>query len=339
MSYRYLGNKTRLASWIAQTVQSHLDAGASIADPMCGTASVSRAFADAGYRVHASDELRFPVLHAKARLLFTRELSFAPVATSYEDAIDQLNSLPGKPGFFWNEYSADGSPRNGAKPRGYFTGANASRIDEIRATLVAWRASGLQDDAADLLLHDLVLAGNRAANIAGTYGYYRSTFGAASSAPIRLQATPMAPPGANHTVSQGKVEVVAGELDVDACYLDPPYTKRQYGGNYHIPETLAQEDFPEPAGEGGLRDWYPQYSDFCSKRRVRDAFRETFKRLEVPVIFLSYSEDGLIPSSELSDLLGEFGTVSMQRLAISRFRSNGGKEGPVHEHLYVVKKR
>ena len=48
MSYRYLGNKTRLADWIVGEIARVLPAGSSIADPMCGTASVSIALARAG---------------------------------------------------------------------------------------------------------------------------------------------------------------------------------------------------------------------------------------------------------------------------------------------------
>ena len=44
MAYRYLGNKARIADWIAEAVRATLPAGATIADPMCGTATMSVAF-------------------------------------------------------------------------------------------------------------------------------------------------------------------------------------------------------------------------------------------------------------------------------------------------------
>jgi adenine-specific DNA-methyltransferase len=340
MAYRYLGNKTRISDWIADIVMEKLPQNSRIADPMCGTASMSEAFADRGLQVVASDQLKFPILHAKARLQYAHKYDFSKVAMSYESAIEKLNSLETVKGLFWNEYSEEGLPVNGAKPRKYFTGENASKIDAIRAKILEWRSIGLNHDACDLLLHDLILAVNDVANIAGTYGYYRSSWNKSSLKSLELKVSKRVSYSNKHIVLQGKVEEVASNLNVNACYLDPPYTKRQYGGNYHILETLAQEDTPIPAGEGGLRDWSPQASDYCYKRHVRTAFHKTIKELDVRWIFLSYSEDGHIPQDELLDLLGEYGSVERLTMPLERYRSNANvnKKGQVNEHLYILEK-
>ena len=222
-------------------------------------------FAQRGLRVVAGDELKFPVLHAQARLLHDETYDFTSHAPSYRAAISQLNMLEPAKGFFWWSYGSEGRPRNRSAPRLYFSAENAGRIDSIRKTLKIWRRDGLTSLAADLLLHDLLLAVNRVANIAGTYGYFRASLGKTSTS--RLWLTPSAPRRffGQHVVVQGKVEETAPSISADAFYLDPPYTKRQYGGNYHILETIAQEDEPEPVGDGGLRDWYPQASNFCYK--------------------------------------------------------------------------
>lgn len=340
MAYRYLGNKARISDWIADVVFNTLPKNASVADPMCGTATMSEAFAHRGMKVVASDELRFPVLHAKARLLHNRRYNFSKIASSYTDAIEKLNKLRPVKGFFWNEYSDEGTPRNGAKPRKYFTGKNAAHIDAIRAMIKKWRHDGLSDAASDLLLHDLILAVNDVANIAGTYGYYRSSWNKSSLQPLQLKPSEPIRYPVRHSILHGKVEKIAPKIKADGCYLDPPYTKRQYGGNYHILETIAQEDEPVPAGDGGLRNWYPQSSDYCYKRYVRGAFRKTMEQLKSRWVFISYSEDGHIPPEELLGLLSEFGDVERLEIPIERFRSNSnvGKHGLVHEHLYVVEK-
>ncbi len=138
-------------------------------------------------------------------------------------------------------------------------------------------------------------------------------------------------------MAQGKVEETIGGLEADVVYLDPPYTKRQYAGNYHILETLATGDEPEPVGMGGLRDWYDQYSSFCSKRSVRAAFETVLEQVRAPWVLLSYSEDGLVPAAEMRELLSRFGEVERDDIALPRFRSNGGRSEHVTEHLYTLR--
>lgn len=337
MGYRYLGNKSRIAEWITGIVADILPKNSKIADPMCGTATMSEAFGQSGLEVVASDELRFPVLHAKARLLHNCKYDFTKVSSTYEEAIQTLNNLKPVKGFFWNEYSDEGSPANGTNPRKYFTGSNAARIDAVRAKIREWRQLGLSDDACDLLLHDLILAVNDVANIAGTYGYYRSTWNKSSLKPLWLRASEPVSYPVTHSILHGKVERIAANLEVDACYLDPPYTKRQYGGNYHILETIAQEDFPSPVGDGGLRDWYLTSSDFCYKRRVREAFHRTMEKLQSDWIFVSYSDDGHVPPTELLELLSMYGKTKCLSTPIDRFRSSDrGKRGLIQEYLYIV---
>jgi adenine-specific DNA-methyltransferase len=336
MAYRYLGNKARLLEFILGEVLARVRRGATVADPMCGTASVADSLARAGFNVIASDELTFPVQHARVRLLLREEPPFAALG-GYTNALAALNTADPIEGFFYGEYSDGGRPRNGCKPRKYFTAANARRIDAIRHTLMTWREGRTITPSEEVLLrHDLILAGNRVANIAGTYGYYRSTWNAAALQPLELRPSSVAAHAGTHVVHQGKVEELVGDLEADVLYLDPPYTKRQYAGNYHILETLAVGDEFDPVGEGGLRDWYYQYSAFCSKRRVKDAFRTVLGKTRSRWVLLSYSEDGLVSPTELTGLLRDYGRVTRRNVKVPRFRSNGGVTRAVTEHLYCV---
>jgi adenine-specific DNA-methyltransferase len=336
MAYRYLGNKTRLVDVIIGAVEEVASPGVRVADPMCGTATVADELATAGFRVVAADELTFAVRHARVRLLLNGEPAFAALG-GYERALAKLNCARPVEEFFFAEYSGAGAPRNGCKPRCYFTGDNARRIDAVRGKLASWRARGLLTEREDdLLTHDLIMAANRVANIAGTYGYYRSSWNGAALQPLVLRPSVIGTVRRGHAVHQGRVEDLVANLDADVLYLDPPYTKRQYAGNYHILETLAVGDEFDPVGKGGLRHWYDQYSAFCSKRLVGDAFRAVMERNTARWVLLSYSEDGLVAPAELAALLGEFGDVSRRDVALPRFRSNGGRTSAVTEHLYCV---
>lgn len=340
MSYRYIGNKTRIADAIADVMAEYLVPGDRIADPMCGTGSMSATFRALGFKVTASDMLTFAAHHARVRLLLDGAPPFAGLGMTYPEVLNLLNAIPAERGLFWREYGPDGEPTAGCRPRMYFTAENAARLDAIRTQLSLWSAD-LQPLEEALLRHDLVLAANRVANIAGTYGHYRSTWSPGALRPLRLQPTAFdAGPVDGHVVLHGRVEEVASEISTDACYLDPPYMKRQYAANYHILETLARGDEPEAVGVSGLRNWWDQYSNFCSKRNIADAFAATFEKMDCELFFVSYSEDGLLNPETMTRLFLDFGEVTRVDIPHQRFKSNAaGEGGQVTEYLYVVSLR
>lgn len=337
MSYRYLGNKTRLSSWIVGEIARVLPPSSSIADPMCGTASVSMALARAGYVVTAADSLTFPVVHARTRLLAKQPPPFEAFG-GYDGALGWMRSAAPVEGYFFREFGEAGTPANGRAPRLYFSARNAAHIDGIRVGIRTLATAGaLSKIEHNILLHHLMLATNRVANISGTYGYFRRTISGPALNPLRFEPIAFESTPGQHTVIQGPVEELASSFMTDAVYLDPPYTKRQYAGNYHVLETLAREDEPVAAGDGGLRPWADQASDFCYRRSAGQAFRETLKRLSVPHLFISYSEDGQVEEDELFSILSDFGKVTLHEQQHLRYRSNDRvKGGSVLERLYHV---
>ncbi|MFT0714649.1 DNA adenine methylase [Flagellimonas lutimaris] len=338
MSFRYLGNKTKLSEWIIEEISRVIPAGSSIADPMCGTASVSLALAQAGYSVTAADALAFPVIHARSRLLAKQAPAFKAFG-GYDKVLNWLNSIPPIEGYFFREFSDAGCPANGREPRLYFSASNATRIDGMRSSIRDLAISGtISKLEHSLLLHTLILATNKVANISGTYGYFLKELSKNALHPIKLESLPFEQTPGCHSVQEGPIEKLAPTLCVDAVYLDPPYTKRQYAGNYHILETLAQEDEPIAVGDGGLRPWKEQASDFCYKRAAGKAFRRVLKHLNVPHVFISYSQDGQVQEDELLAILTDFGKVTVHEQSYNRYRSNGrAKQGHLMERLYHIK--
>jgi len=337
MSFRYLGNKTRLADWIVGEIGHVLPAGSSIADPMCGTASVSLALARANYSVTAADALTFPVIHARVRLL-AKEAPAYKVFGGYNKMLEWMSSIAPIEGYFFREFGEAGRPDNGRAPRLYFSAANAAHIDGVRYGIRKLAASGdINEIEHSLLLHHLILATNKVANISGTYGYFLRKLSPAALQTIAFEPIVFERTPGQHKVLHGTIEEHAANLHVDAVYLDPPYTKRQYAGNYHILETLAREDEPIAAGDGGLRPWKDQASDFCYRRNAPMAFRKTLKQLNVPHIFISYSPDGQVHQDELLAILNDFGKVTLHEQPYARYRSNDRvKGGTVLERLYHI---
>ena len=342
MSYRYIGNKSRLLRPLVERIRKVVPKGAIVADLMCGTASVSEALRASGFRVIASDMMSYAYHHACVRLKLDRPPPFSDLSMDgYYDALQFLQALSGKNGHFFREYSPDGHPIGGVPPRGYFSAENACRIDAIIQQINSWqfqkKITSLENS---LLRHDLVLAANRVANIAGTYGHYRSSWSKSSLSPLKLRPTNFLwGSSTEHTVIQGHAEDLAPGISADLCYIDPPYMKRQYAANYHIIETIARGDSPEPQGISGLRNWRDQYSNFCSKVHVRDSFRQIIGTMQCRIFLISYSEDGLLGKGDLISLFSEFGSVEFEKLTYQRFKSNcGGSGGPVDEYLFLLRR-
>ena len=358
MGYRYIGAKTKVLHRIMEKVSSLVPQGGHVVDLMCGTASVSASLRSSGFRVTAIDIMTFCYHHARVALLFTEPPRFEHArafieehpdrrqgqffeTTQYQRILQILNDLPGTEGYFWREYSLGGHPRNNVKPRNYFSEENAKRIDAIRTCIKELNNQGQIDDLEhSLLLHDLIMAVNDVANIAGTYGHYLSSLVGRAKLPLAIKPSLLnfRNDAGQHAVLKGYAEDLAASITCDLCYIDPPYMKRQYAANYHILETIAREDEPEAVGVSGLRPWRDQYSNFCTKTKIRDSFTRIFREMQCRDFLVSYSEDGLLSIGELVDFFSEFGDVRFSTFKYKRFKSNGSSlSSQLTEYLIHLK--
>lgn len=359
MGYRYIGSKMRILGEILPQIEAIVGKGALIADVMCGTAVVSACLRENGYRVIANDIMTYSYHHARVSLLFTAPPEFANAKkfirnfypnrenglfplSPYERILKALNNVPPEKGYFWKEFCVEGNPSNTEKARNYYSPENAQKIDGIRRrTRELWNTEQINDLERSLLLHDLIMAANDAANIAGTYGHYMGKTTGRAKEPLELKPTSLLirEDAGSHKVLQKYVEDVAGQVTCDLCYLDPPYMKRQYAANYHILETLACEDEPNAVGVSGLRPWRDKYSNFCTKTKIRDSFRKVLRDMNCPHFLISYSEDGLLTINELKKVFSEFGRVRILGFSHKRFKSNGSQLKPtLTEYLIYLEK-
>jgi adenine-specific DNA-methyltransferase len=360
MGIRYIGAKTQVIGEIIKEIIKIVPPGSHVTDLMCGTCSISTALRMIGYNVTANDVMTYSYHHARQALLFTRPPSFENARdfidafcpkeskklfplSPYEQMIEALNRVPSEDGYFWREFSLGGYPKNTEKPRNYFSPENAKKIDGIRRLVRQLhgenKINGLEHS---LLLHDLILAANDIANIAGTYGHYMAKLTGRAKDKIIIKPSTLLiiDDEGKHTVLQDYAETISSKITCDLCYIDPPYMKRQYAANYHILETLAREDEPEAIGVSGLRPWRDQYSNFCTKTRIRDSFRKIFSSMNCPHFLVSYSEDGLLSLRELEELFSELGNVKTMFFPHKRFKSNTSQLTPyLKEYLIQLKIR
>ncbi len=356
MAFRFLGNKAKLIPEILSEIELVAPNGrrSTVVDLFCGTGGVSLSLRKAGYKVIANDILLSCVTHARAQLLTRDEPQFSNLLNNdkalssvqsaflfdspYHRVLTYLNMMDGMEGFFFNEYSPSGSPINGAPPRKYFTPPNAMKIDAIRSIINNWIDNNIISEMeAFVLLHNLMLATNRVANTAGTYGYFLADWTESAKTEITLRPSVFIDSPTDHRVIQGNAASVASKLAADVFYLDPPYTKRQYAAYYHILETIAYRDEPDLVGKSGLRPWEDRSSDFCYKNRALAALTEVLNNLDTNFAIISYSTDGHITHEEMMDLLHKYGQVNQREISTSRYKSKQGvSDNPLREKLYRV---
>ncbi|WP_438966452.1 DNA adenine methylase [Flavobacterium sp.] len=354
MGYRYIGSKDKLTDIIISEIRRINKNSKIVIDLMAGTGLMSLALRENNFKVVANDVMTYSYHHLNLHLFLNKEPDFKNISSiinlvgpsskknNYDLIIEYLNNVKPIKGYFYNEFSPEGKPINSTKPRKYFTAKNAAKIDGIRKEIKVLNKKKLITELEhSLLLHDLIMASNDIANIAGTYGHYLSKFVKRSESPIVLYKSKFSSIGTTegHQVFKGYAEEIASKLTGDICYIDPPYIKRQYAANYHILETLAREDEPEAIGESGLRPWRDQYSNFCSKVKIRDSFDKIITNINCQDFLISYSEDGLIPISDLISFLSNYGIVSKKNIEYKRFKSNNSnKDSTLHEYLIHLKK-
>ena len=142
----------------------------------------------------------------------------------------------------------------------------------------------------------------------------------------------------------------ASAISCDVAYLDPPYNQHSYRGNYHIWETLIQNDNPELYGTAQKRvDCQSFKSSFNSKRYFYNSLLEVLESLSTKKIVLSFSDEGFINRAEIEELLSKFGPVKTEEIDYKRYvgaqigiyNPKGDKVGEVKklrnkEFLYVV---
>ena len=344
MSIEFLGSKRRLLSFLNEQIGAHSGEGQHFVDLFCGTASVASNFRERGLRVTANDHLDLCSTMAEARLLnrgtprlaallAAGEITVARGESPYDKALARLNELDPRPGFVHRSYSPASMEGEGVT-RMYFSEANAGRIDAVRDQIDSWEPL-LTRGERSLLIADLVRAASAVSNTAGTYGCFLKRWKARALEPLEL--VPSSPPsrrGSGHAVHRGDAEDLAGTLEADVIYADPPYTKRQYGAYYHVLETIARNDTPKLTGSTGLRPWAS--SDFCHRRKAPAALEGLIGRIRARHFFLSYSADGQIPDTTIREILSPYGRLRVAEVPYPRYRSSSLKHrGPlVTERLY-----
>ena len=366
---RYIGNKTKLLGFIDEAMETVGISSGTFCDIFAGTASVARHMKGRGFRVISGDIMRYSFVLQRAYVVVNRYPSFAQLPRQVgikghappgdpqkplRKAIRFLNErTDGMGGFIYRNYCPGGS----GDQRLYFTDENGRRIDAIRCILDDWQREGrLAEEEYDLLLAALLESVDSVANISGVYCAFLKELQPNAGRRLRLRPPSLVTENPQrHEAHLGDANQLIAKIRCDILYLDPPYNPRQYAGNYHLLETIAEgwsHQEPKIYGKTGMRPYKHQRSAYCSQRggqkALADLVEKARDRAGCTHLLLSYNDEGLIPEKRIEEILravGKSRTYQKFERRYKRFRSDS--DGPrrryrgdrVTERLYYVRLR
>ena len=316
----YAGSKLKLLPYIlhlAQKVKAD-----SILDGFSGTTRVSQAFAKLGYKVISNDISVWSKVFGTCYLLNTKP------PEAYRKLIKHLNSIPGKDGWFTENYG--GKPNGGSsvqddglkKP---WQIHNTRRLDAIREEIDLLQLGEIEKAVA---LTSLILALDEVDNTLGHFVSYLQDWSPRSYNNLCLKLPHLRVNNKQHQVFQGNIFDIVSHQAADLAYFDPPYgsnnekmppSRVRYASYYHLWTSICLFDKPKLFGKAKRRvdtSDTASLSVFEDFRKDKDgrfivvsAIERLIKITNTRWIILSYSSGGRATAEELKEVIRGNGKV------------------------------
>ena len=320
----YIGSKISLLPFIEETIKETVGniSNKIFFDLFAGTGVVSNHFNGLVKSVYANDFEKYSYV-LNYNYLLNKE--------SHKDDFEFLNNLKPLKGFFWKNYSPEGN-------RLYFTENNAMKIDAIRKEI--FNCDVLTEAYKMHFLASLLESADKVANTTSVYGAFLKKFKNTALKDFVLEPAIFKKTENLNKVFNEKAEDIVKKVSADIVYLDPPYNERQYGSNYHILNSLVNEEEFVPQGITGLPEIYNK-SNFCSKKKVENVFFELFKNIKAEHVFLSYNNEGLLNKEALKNIMSSFGEYLLFEKEYKRYKADNKRNYQSKftiEHLHYLKK-
>ena len=335
---KYIGSKVRLLDFIEQEILLAAGSVESFCDGFAGTGVVAERMRSHTKRLMLVDNLASNYSINRA-FFASRE---ADVRIDYVSrALRDLNRLAPCAGYASAHYAGR-----------YFTPQNAGLIDAIRDQIELRKQAGdCSEQERHVLIASLLFGADKVANTVGQYDAYLKHLGASSYdekgrhvvdsnvyGRLRLRM-PVLRLGEGATVLQADMNAVAGDHEADVVYLDPPYNERQYVDCYHVLENIASWQKPALSGKTMKFARESLKSVYSRRRTALGAFRQLIARIRARCIFVSYSNEGIIPLADLTATLAARGATTISRREYAVFGNGAGKSArrSVVEYLAICR--
>lgn len=349
----YIGSKLSLLEFLENSINKVVDKNCEVfCDLFAGTGIVGSYFKKRGFSIIANDIQYYGYVLNRHYIGNHKELTFSNLTEEIPNLknieagerrgfiCNYLSSLEGKSGFIYKNYCLGGTKEK--EPRQYFSDENGMRCDAIRQKIENWKKNNLvSDDEYYFLIATLIESIDKYANTASVYGAFLKVLKRTARNNLILKPAELIINDQNHEVFNEDINKIVKKVSGDILYLDPPYNHRQYATNYHLLETIARYDDPKIHGKTGLRDYSDQKSQYCSRLKVKEAFKDLVLNAKVKYIFLSYNNEGLMGLDDIKEIMslrGEYGffTKSYNRFKADKDCDRNYKSNQTTEYLHYV---
>ena len=328
---KYLGSKKKLIPFLEKTIKSVVGnnlAKLSFCDLFAGSGIVGQSFKSSVKEI-ISNDLEYYSFVINRNSIGNNE----PIADS-QYFIGTLNRIPLEhKGFIYNNYCPGGCGQ-----RMYFSDHNGKKIDTMRQWIEWLRKLGMEDDLYFFLLASLIECADAVSNTTALYTAYLKQLTPDAQKPFILEPAHFETTNNTHQVFNENANDLIRKISGDILYADPPYVARQYGGDYHLLGTIARYNNFIPSGKTGRCDY--KRSAWASSKSAENQFDDLLKHAQFKYIFLSYNNEGLMPSSTIKSVMSKYGKYDVAETEYKRFKSSAGvhKANTTTEFIHVLEK-
>ena len=287
-----------------------------VLDGFSGTTRVSQALKQAGYIVYANDIADWSKVFGECYLLNRKPASY------YLPIIEHLNNLPGKYGWFSENYG--GEPNGGSAiqkdgRKRIWQLHNTKKLDAIREEIdkIAKNRIG-----KSVLLTSLIIAMDKVDSSVGHQVSYLKKWAPRAYNTMKMEVPRLIIDDKQHQVYQKDVFDLANDIEVDLAYYDPPYgssnelmppSRVRYASYYHIWKTVCLNDKPKLVGVANRREDVGDtisgsiFEEFRKNEDgqylVIEAIERLIKNTPAKYVVLSYNNNGRATFEAIKEIL------------------------------------
>lgn len=324
---RYLGNKYKLLPFIEEIVKTECRGVQTVFDVFAGTGAVASAFLDRTVIVN-------DILYSNHLAHVTWFSSEPYDPQKVEELIKGYNQLSAlnEDNYMTENFSDT-----------FFSREVCAKIGHIREDIEQrFSRQELTFRERAILITSLLYAMDKIATTCGHYDAYRKGAGFNNDFILEM-------PEIRSGLSSGNLcfntdsNLLAGEIECDLAYLDPPYNSRQYCDAYHLLENVAKWEKPAVHGVARKMDRTHLKSDYCTNKATA-AFEALVEKLKCKYILLSYNNtadtanersNARITDEDILRILSQKGRVTVFSTSYRAFSAGKSENNDNEERLFL----